>query len=378
MIVPRPVRSLHRPQRVARFTLDSCECYIYAIVRHARKLLPVLALFLLVLPLAAQNPMEEIGREEFVSIQGTLRDAATGREVPDIRVDLSSLSGGTVDSTVTSSSGGFFFDNVTKGSYVIAVQHPDYLPLSQQVISEGRRIFGLQLSLRKKPGAAGTPAANPDPGASARATGIPRAAQEAMNRGMDLLYVKSDIRGSLSQFERAIKAYAGFYEAYTQMGVAHTNLGDSADAEKVFRKAIELSQEKYVDAYAGLAVVLSNVQRYADAEVAARKAVELNPSDWRGQGELGRALFSLQRYQDAEAPASAAAKLAPDNPTLQLLRAGIHLQLNKFPAVVEDLDAYLKLVPTGPEADRMRDLRARVLQAIAGAPPSPQSPRPAP
>ena len=347
-------------------------------MRRSRNLVPLLGLFLFVAPLAAQNPMEEIGREEFVSIQGTLRDAATGREVPDTRVDLASFSGGTVESTVTSSSGGFFFDNVTKGSYVITVHHPDYLPLSEQVSSDGRRIFGLQLSLRKKPAAAGTPAVNPYPGASARATGIPRAAQEAMNRGMDLLYVKSDIRGSLSQFERAIKAYAGFYEAYTQMGVAHTNLGDSADAEKAFRKAIEVSQEKYVDAYAGLAVLLSNAQRYADAEVAARKAVDLNPNDWRGQGELGRALYGLQRYQDAEAPAAAAAKLAPDNSTLQLLRASIHLQLKNLPAMAEDLDAYLKLVPTGPEADRMRELRAKVQQAIAGTPPAPQAPPPAP
>ena len=347
-------------------------------MRRSRNLVPLLGLFLFVVPLAAQNPMEEIGREEFVSIQGTLRDAATGREVPDTRVELASLGGGTVDSAVTNSSGGFLFDNVTKGSYVITVRHPDYLPLSEQVASDGRRIFGLQLSLRKRPAAAGAPAANLDPAAAARATGIPRAAQDAMNRGMELLYVKSDLRGSLSQFERAIKAYAGFYEAYTQMGVAHMNLGDYADAEKAFRTAIDLSQEKYVDAYAGLAVVLSNGKKFSDAEVAARKAVELNPNDWRGLGELGRALYGLERYQDADAPTTAAARLAPDNPTLQLLRASIHLHLNNLPAMAEDLDAYLKLVPTGPEADRIRELRSRVQQAIASAPPAPQTPPPAP
>jgi tetratricopeptide (TPR) repeat protein len=283
-----------------------------------------------------------------------------------------------VESTVTNPNGGFLFDSVARGSYVITVQHPDYLPLSQQVSSDGRRIFGLQLALRKKPAAAGPPAANPDPGAPVRATGIPRAAQEAMNRGMDLLYVKSDLRGSLSQFERAIKEYPGFYEAYTQVGVAHTNLGDSANAEKAFRKAIELSQEKYVDAYAGLAVLLSNAQKYADAEVVARKAVELSPNDWRGLGELGRALHGLQRYQDAEAPVAAAVKLAPDNPPLHLLQASIHLQAKNYRAMLDDLNTYLKLVPTGPEADRIREMRDKVQQAVAGAPPAPQSPQPAP
>ena len=346
-------------------------------MRLFRNLLPALALCLLVLPLAAQDPTD-FGAQEFGSIQGSLRDAATGREVPDAQVDLSSLTGGgTVASAVTNTNGGFLLDSVPRGTYLITVQHPDYLPLSEKVSSVGSPIFGLQLSLRKKPVAAAQPA-SPDPGASARPTGIPRPAQEAMNRGMDLLYVKSDVRGSLSQFERAIKEYAGFYEAYTQMGVAHTTLGDSANAEKAFRKAIEVSQEKYADAYTGLAVVLSNAKRYADAEAAARKAVELSPNDWRGLGELGRALHGLQRYQDAEAPVTAAVKLAPDNPPLYLLQSSIHLQLKNYRAMLDDLNTYLKLVPTGPEADRIREMRDKVQQVVASAPPAPQTPPPAP
>jgi regulator of sirC expression with transglutaminase-like and TPR domain len=78
----------------------------------------------------------------------------------------------------------------------------------------------------------------------------------------------------------------------------------------------------------------------------------------------------MQRYQDAEAPADLAAKLAPDNATLQLLRSSIHLQLKNLPAMLDDLDAYLKLVPSGPDADRMRDLRAKVKQAIDAAKPA--------
>ncbi len=341
-------------------------------MRHSRNLLPLLGLFLLAVPLAAQDPLE-LETPDQGSIQGAVRDASTGREVPEARVDLNSLTGGgNVASTVSNTNGAFMLDSVPRGSYNISVQHPDYLPFSQTMNTDGRPVFGLQLTLRKKPVAAGppaTPAPAPAAPLPARATGIPRAAQDAMNRGMDLLYVKSDVRGSLGQFERAVREYPSFYEAYTQIGVAHTDLGDSADAEKAFRKAIELSQEKYADAYAGLAVVLSNGKRFADAEAAARKAIELNPGDWRGHGELARALHGLQRYQDADAPAATAVRLAPSNPTLLLLHSSIHLQLRNLPAMVEDLDAYLKLVPTGPDADRMRELRAKVQQAIAGASP---------
>jgi len=347
-------------------------------MRRSRILLPISCLFLLVVPLAAQDRMGQL-EEELGSIQGTLRDASTGREVPDTRVDLM-RAGGMVDSAVSDSSGTFLLDSVPTGTYTISVRHPDYLPFSQELRTDGRRVFGLQLQLRKRPAAPGATAGPADPapeGAPARATGIPRPAQDAMNNGMDLLYVKSDARGSVASFERAVREYPGFYEAYTQIGVARTNLGDEIAAETAFRRAIELSEGKYADAHLGLAVMLSSGKRFADAEAAARRAVELNPGDWRAQGELARALHGLRRFQDAEGPADAAVKLAPDNPILHLLRSSIHLELKNLPAMAEDLDAYLKLVPTGAEADRMRELRAKVQQAIDSAPPAPQSPPPA-
>jgi tetratricopeptide (TPR) repeat protein len=352
-------------------------------MRHSRILfLPGRNLFLLALgilllgrPLAAQEEMDAVAEQG--PIRGVVRDATTGREIPDAKVSLSASAGGVLTSEASNSNGQFTLDSVPRGSYILTVEHPDYLPLTQQLNTDGHPMFGLQLSLRKMtatPGAS-IPAPPPTPSATAgvlpaRATGIPRAAQDAMNRGMELLYVKSDARGSLDQFESAIREYPAFYEAYNQIGLARTILGDNSDAEKAFRKAIELSQEKYADAYAGLTVVLSNGKHYSDAEAAARKLIELSPNDWRGHGELARALHGMQRYQDAEAPADLAAKLAPDNATLQLLRSSIHLQLKNLPAMLDDLDAYLKLVPSGPDADRMRDLRAKVKQAIDAAKPA--------
>ena len=336
----------------------------------------LLGFALLAVPLAAQDSMATPSDEQGL-VQGVLRDATTGREVADARVELSAATGGTITSAVSNSTGQFTLDSVPAGSYTLTVQHPDYLPFTQQLSAEGHAIFGLQLSLRKNPSAPGATAtaktaANPaaPPAAVAGAptrTGIPRAAQDAMNKGMDLLYVKSDVRGSLDQFDRAIKEYPGFYEAYTQAGVARVKLGEDADAEKAFRKAIELSQEQYGDAYSGLAVVLSDGKHFTDAEAAARKAITLNPNDWRGQGELGRALHAQQRYEEAEAPALAASRLAPDNPTLKLMLSSIHLQLKNLPAMRDDLDAYLKLVPKGPESDRMRSVRAKVHKAIDAA-----------
>ena len=41
---------------------------------------------------------------------------------------------------------------------------------------------------------------------------IPQKARDAMNKGMVLLYQKSDYPGSIKEFERAIKIFPNYYE----------------------------------------------------------------------------------------------------------------------------------------------------------------------
>ena len=88
---------------------------------------------------------------------------------------------------------------------------------------------------------------------SVRELSIPRKAHDAMQKGLKLLHQESDheanYAGSLMQFQRAIKEYPDYYEAYAQMGMAHMNLGDAASSERILRKSIALSDEQYVDAY---------------------------------------------------------------------------------------------------------------------------------
>jgi hypothetical protein len=50
----------------------------------------------------------------------------------------------------------------------------------------------------------------------------------------------------------------------------------------------------------------------------------------------------------------------PDNPPVYLLLANIHIQRKDYPALVRDLDDYLRLAPIGPEADQARKTRERV------------------
>src|SRR2546426_12585738 len=69
------------------------------------------------------------------------------------------------------------------------------------------------------------------------------------------------------------------------MGLAYMRLGQAAQAEQAFQKAIDLSQSRYPEALFGLASLLSNHQRFSEAEPLARRGLELDGSSWYGQFE---------------------------------------------------------------------------------------------
>jgi tetratricopeptide (TPR) repeat protein len=206
---------------------------------------------------------------------------------------------------------------------------------------------------------------------SARERAIPQKAHDAYQKGMTLLYGKSDYQASLEEFQAAVQAFPTYYEAYTQIGIARMKMNDSAGSEQALRKAIELSSEMYSDAYSYLALLFSSNARYADAESLARKAVELDKNSWLALRELGRALYRLNRFEEAEAAGLGAMQLQPNEPSLYLMLADIHLKLQKFQQVVDDLNTYLKLDPNGPDAAHAIEQRQKIQNALAHTPVKP-------
>jgi Flp pilus assembly protein TadD len=160
------------------------------------------------------------------------------------------------------------------------------------------------------------------------------------------------------------------------MGVAYMKLADTANSEKAFRKSVDVSHKRYQDAYLGLAELSLNGHRFADAETLARKAVEIDPNSWRAQSQLARALVELHRASEAEPSAVAAVKLKADNPTLYLLLANIHMQLQNDRAQLDDLNHYLKLAPAGPFADQARQQRDQLQQFLSTSQSSPATSSP--
>jgi hypothetical protein len=352
---------------------------------------PTIALLLLAplalpLPLAAQQTNQgRVGRRRTFSIAGVVRDGATNATVDGAKVELHSITGGVVATMFTGMTGNFQFDGISSGGYNLVIDQAGYATVTQDVEIQESPLMGIQIDLQRAGGDKAGASASRGPKVSAHELAVPRKAQEAMEKGMTLLYDKSDFRGSVAEFERAVQAYPDFYEAYAQMGVAYVNLKDNTGAETALRKSYDLSGGKYISACFLLAKLLSFSQRFAEAEPIARRGVEVDPNSWQANEELGRALVGLNRFQDAEQYALNADKEKPDQPAIQLLLEDIHSHVRNYPALLDNLNAYLRVAPTGSQAEKIRPMRDQLQQALAnnqGATPaaasSPAAPAAAP
>jgi tetratricopeptide (TPR) repeat protein len=192
---------------------------------------------------------------------------------------------------------------------------------------------------------------------SARELSIPSKAHQAFDQGTDLL-LKNDAADSLLHFRRAVAAYASYYEAYYEMGVAYLRLSRVSDAEIAFQKSIDLSDSQYSQPLFGLGAVLVYQKKFAEAEGVTRKGLNLDASSWSGHCYLGWALFGLDRLEDAEKSVREALRLKADSLESLRLLADIHSREKDYRALLNDLDEYLKLDPDSPIAVRAKGLRS--------------------
>jgi tetratricopeptide (TPR) repeat protein len=306
------------------------------------------------------------------ALSGYIREEGSSHVIASVRVDMQSPSGNPISSTFSDSNGAYEFDNISGGDCYLMAQHAGYTTTRELVQPQGSPHFFKDLYLR--PASDESEPKSIDP-VSQHELSIPPKARDAFEKGVQLVVEKSDYRGAVSQFARAIAKYPSYYEAYAAMGLAQNKIGDAAAAEASLRKSIELSAEKYPQALIDLASMFNSEKRFSDAEPLLRKVIALDASSWRGQFELAAALSGLQRFGDALVSASAARDLKPDNPQIYLLLYNLHIRTDDFPAALRDTENYLKLVPDGAAADRVRKMQEQVKKAVqsSGGDPGPSS-----
>jgi tetratricopeptide (TPR) repeat protein len=176
----------------------------------------------------------------------------------------------------------------------------------------------------------------------------------AFNKGSHLLD-KGDTAGSIPYLERAISESPEHYEAYYDLGVARFRLGQLAEAEQAFQKAIDLTGGRFASPQFGLGAVFCQKKDFLLAETILQRGIELESGSAVGKYYLAWAQLGLNRLAEAERSAEQALARNANLAEAYSLLARIHQRQRNAPAVTRDLEMYLKLDTHKELARRLAD-----------------------
>ena len=334
--------------------------------------MPRLCRWLLVSLLLVPACFAQIGSGVKKSMSGYIREAGNGHVIVSARIDLLNAMGSPVDVTYSDGNGMYQFNEIVGDCYVV-VQHDGYTSIREFVRPEGAPDVKKDFFLQPLAGA-GTPSGKSP--ISEHELGVPPKARQSFDKGVQLVVEKSDYRGAIVEFNKAIEKYSDYYEAYAAMGLAQSKMGDTAAAEASLRHSIEMSNEKYPQALIDLGSLLNASKRFSEAEPLLRSAVGLDATSWRAQYELAAALSGEKKFAAAIPSATAARDAQSGNPQIYLLLYTLHIETDNYSAAVADIDGYLKLSPNGSMADRLRKLREQIEKQQLNGAAAPSNPSP--
>lgn len=330
----------------------------YGVILHALevamfRLAPVLLVnFCLIFPVP-------ISAQHAVDIGGRVLFEDSNHPARGVTVNVLDIEHQPILSDFTSDTGEFRFSGLQKNQYIVSIQVSGYDPVTINVDLTFELPNGLLIYL--KPVAK---TANPDPSrqptVSVHELSMPAKAREALASGQKKIYQDKDAQGALSDFERALSIAPTYFEASYQLGVAYLTLGNLPEAEAAFRKSISSSGDTYAAADIRLGGLLLDSSNFAESEKLVRKGISLDPDFWLGHYELGRALLNQNHVPEALAAAEEAHRLAPNVPIVYRLLSNIHLLQKNYPALIEDLNAYIELDPDSPAGVRAKQVRDQI------------------
>jgi len=332
-----------------------------------RFIFPLCLLFLLVPFVHAQKPGSAGGRPAggIISVQVRFAD---GRPAPrGIHIRLEHAEGGAEADLETRDGGKCEFHQTSGGVFIVRIADSGYKEVSERVEIIGNPMAYVLLTLVPLKTDAPTPVVVPPAGSpdsiSVKDLSIPEEARQEFSKGEDSLSAKN-LEDSVKHFQKAIKLYPDYPQAYRMLGEAYLQKQDWQQAEDALKKSIEL-EPKLTASYLDLGALRNQTKNYPGAEEALKKCLELSPETPAAQYELAKTYFATGRWQEAAPLAESAVKALPDLASAHVLLANIRLKQRNGAAALHEYQEYLRLDPDGDMAPQVRDMVAKLQKALA-------------
>ena len=331
--------------------------------RTSTRLSISLLLFCLFAPcLPAQKPG---GRSSGGIIDVQVR-YADGRPAPrGIHIRLEAAEGGAEADLDTIQGGKCQFRQSTSGVYIVRISNLGFKEVSARVelIDSPRAYVTLDLIPLKDEEPAAAVSVPPAESVSVKDLTIPEAARMEFNKGEEAMRAKNADE-SVKHFQRAIKLYAPYPQAYRLLGDAYGEKQQWPEAESALKKSIEL-QPDLAPAYFDLGALRNQTKNYPGAEEALKKGLELTPDATVGKYELAKTYWGMGRWQDAAPFAADTVKALPDLAAAHVLLANIRLKQRDATGALQEYQEYLRIEPQGTMAPQVRDMIEKIQKALA-------------
>jgi Flp pilus assembly protein TadD len=272
-----------------------------------------------------------------------------------MRIKLNSPAWGDIIVT-TDERGQFVFSGVASGTYTVIIDsEKEYQTVSQQVdIVRDRNIvpetYTLNIRLREVDAAKSTTKPSVVNAANA---GVPKKALEFYDKAAELARAK-DYPGAIRELKLAVEEYPSYVSALSLIGMLYMRLNELDKADEAFKAALKIDPEAY-EPLLNRSITLFKLAKFKDAESLLRKTLKVKPESSAAYYYLGRTLNKLGKNDEAEKAFLTCTEKSPGEfKEAHRLLAAIYLDKGKPDQVVEQLEIYLKLVPTAPDAENLR------------------------
>jgi tetratricopeptide (TPR) repeat protein len=255
----------------------------------------------------------------------------------------------------TNENGNFAFRGLPTGSYIISIEkEKEFEPTSDSVdIRQFRgappQVYTLNIRLALK----GRVAAKPGV-LNAELVNVPQRARAYYDNAVEQAK-KGNHPEAIEQLKLAIKEYPSFPLAFNELGVQYLKLNQLENADEAFQGALKIAPDAFAALInRGIANVL--MKRYGEAVPILRKALAKNEQSAVGHYFLGQALANLGLFEDAEKELLASLKLGKEEmKEAHRILAIIYTSRGAKKQAADELEAYLKLAPNAPDAEKLKD-----------------------
>ena len=273
-------------------------------------------------------------------VRGKVIDAQ-GKPVEGATVTIEAAEANRKAETKTNRNGEFLQVGLASGRYNVTVTKDNLKQTLPANVSQGRPA---ELQFQLTPTSGLTPEQAKEQAALQTLAASAIAAMKAGNHDE-----------AIKQFNDIVAKIPTCADCYYNLGVAHTQKQQYAEAETAFKKVAELRPSS-PDAFTGLANLYNAQKKFDLAAEASSKAASLSAGAG-GAGASAEATFNqgvilwnAGKYAEAKEQFEAAVKADPNMAMAHYQLGMANLNLGQIPAAREAFTAYLKVDPNGPKA----------------------------